>query len=139
MLKLGLERFAWEGKYSLYCTCSHSDHCSCTYVPLNANELVIAYTKNAFNGLPLYNVAKKSTVELDLGLVDIQHNALRRVSDTKFAVAGGSATAPMHFTVSMSPNRPRSYFSGAAQISPLTPQYFPKPKPLHIRRPMAKI
>jgi dipeptidyl aminopeptidase/acylaminoacyl peptidase len=94
MLKLGLERFTWEGKYSLYYTCSDSDHCSCTYVPLNNNELVIAYTKNAFNGLLLYNVTKKSTVELNLGLVDIQHNALRRVSDTKFAALGGSATAP---------------------------------------------
>lgn len=61
---------------------------------LNENELVAVYTKNATNGVLVIDVAKQTCIEVPLGLVDIQRNALRRVSDTSFVVIGASQGAP---------------------------------------------
>jgi hypothetical protein len=61
-------------------------------IPLNKEEIIITYTKEATNGILLYNIPKKSTKELPLGLVSIF--AISRVSDTQFAVVGGTRTTP---------------------------------------------
>jgi dipeptidyl aminopeptidase/acylaminoacyl peptidase len=64
-------------------------------IPLNKNELILTYTKEAVNGVLLYNISKKSVTELPLGLVDIFGAAISRVSDTQFAVIGGTKTTPV--------------------------------------------
>ncbi|PMD29671.1 alpha/beta-hydrolase [Hyaloscypha variabilis F] len=63
-------------------------------IPLNKEEIIITYTKEATNGILLYNIPKKSTKELPLGLVSIFGPAISRVSDTQFAVIGGTRTTP---------------------------------------------
>jgi dipeptidyl aminopeptidase/acylaminoacyl peptidase len=52
------------------------------------------FTKNAINGIVLYDFANKSSVELPLGLVDMQRNCIRRVSDTEFALIAGAFDSP---------------------------------------------
>jgi dipeptidyl aminopeptidase/acylaminoacyl peptidase len=52
------------------------------------------YTRNATNGILVYNIQTKTFKELPLGLVDIQKNCVSRVSDTKFAVIGATSTSP---------------------------------------------
>jgi dipeptidyl aminopeptidase/acylaminoacyl peptidase len=63
-------------------------------IPLNETKLIITYTKEATNGVILYNVPKKTTTELPLGLVHIFGAAIGRVSDTQFAIIGGEKTNP---------------------------------------------
>lgn len=64
-------------------------------IPLNKDEILITYTKEASNGILLYNVLKKSGTELPLGLVNIFSAAISRVSETQFAVIGGTKTTPV--------------------------------------------
>lgn len=64
-------------------------------IPLNKNELIITYTKEATNGILLYNIPKKSATDLPLGLVSVFGTAVSRVSDTQFAVIGGTKTTPV--------------------------------------------
>jgi dipeptidyl aminopeptidase/acylaminoacyl peptidase len=64
-------------------------------IPLNKDELIITYTREATNGILLYNIPKKSATELPLGLVSIFSAAISRVSDTQFAVIGGTKTSPV--------------------------------------------
>jgi dipeptidyl aminopeptidase/acylaminoacyl peptidase len=63
-------------------------------IPLNESELIITYTKEATNGVILYNLPKKTTTELPLGLVHIFGAAISKVSDTQFAIIGGEKTSP---------------------------------------------
>lgn len=63
-------------------------------IPLNENELIITYTKDATNGILLYNIPKRSVEELPLGIVSIFSSVIGRVSDTQFVVIGGTKTTP---------------------------------------------
>lgn len=67
----------------------------CSYAYLTKDLLVVGYTRNASTGLVLYDLAQKKTTELPTGLVDIQFNAVRRVSDTSFVANSGSRDAPI--------------------------------------------
>ena len=71
------------------------DHLSCTYVPLTENTLLATYTKNSINGILLIDIKSETCKTLELDLVDIQKNAIRRVSDTSFVVIGSSASVPL--------------------------------------------
>ncbi|KAL2059737.1 hypothetical protein VTL71DRAFT_10229 [Oculimacula yallundae] len=67
---------------------------SCTYLSMDENILVVTYTRDATNGLLLYDIAKGSVVELPTGLVTIDNCALSKVSNTEFVVIGATLTAP---------------------------------------------
>jgi dipeptidyl aminopeptidase/acylaminoacyl peptidase len=62
---------------------------------LTQDLLVITYIRNATTSLLLHDLSKTTTTELSTGLVDIQNNAVRRVSDTTFVVNGGTIDAPI--------------------------------------------
>jgi dipeptidyl aminopeptidase/acylaminoacyl peptidase len=57
--------------------------------------LVVTFTRNAITGLILYDIKNKTATELPTGLVKIQNNAVRRVSDTQFVVNSGTTNAPI--------------------------------------------
>jgi len=59
---------------------------------LSNNKLVLGFDKNGASGLLLYDLPKKEAIELDLGLVEIAFCGVKRVSDTEFAVIGGTTT-----------------------------------------------
>jgi len=75
--------------------CVHTDVFSSMNIPLNNDEIIITYTKEATNGILLYNIPKKSATELPLGLVSIFGPAVSRISDSQFAVIGGTKTTPV--------------------------------------------
>jgi dipeptidyl aminopeptidase/acylaminoacyl peptidase len=84
---------------------------------LNNNEIVITYTKNATNGLLIHNIAKSSTIELDLGLIDIQRCAIQRVSDTQFVVIAGTAIAPIAlYLVDVTRPKEKKFLKSTANI-----------------------
>lgn len=56
--------------------------------------MVAVYTREATNGLLLIDLVTSDWQELPLDLVDIQKNAVRRLSDTSFVVIGTSRTTP---------------------------------------------
>jgi hypothetical protein len=95
-------------------------------IPLNKNELILTYTKEAVNGVLLYNISKKSVTELPLGLVDIFGAAISRVSDTQFAVIGGT-------------NHLKSNSSKAVAVLRFRRHTSLLPKPSHFLEPMATI
>lgn len=61
---------------------------------MDENTLVITYNRDATNGLLLYDIAKNSVTELQIGLVTIDACALSKVSSTEFVVIGATLTAP---------------------------------------------
>jgi dipeptidyl aminopeptidase/acylaminoacyl peptidase len=52
------------------------------------------FTKNAIDGIALYDLTTKSFVELPLELVEMQRNGIRRVSDTEFALIAVAVDSP---------------------------------------------
>jgi dipeptidyl aminopeptidase/acylaminoacyl peptidase len=90
-------------------------------IPLNKDEIIITYTKEATNGILLYNIPNKSATELPLGLVSISGAAISRVSDTQFAVIGGTKTTPNGLylvDVTKPPEKQLLKTSSGVEISP---------------------
>jgi dipeptidyl aminopeptidase/acylaminoacyl peptidase len=56
--------------------------------------LVLGFESNGASGILLYDIPTNGVVELDLGLVEVAYCGVRRVSDTEFAVIGGTTTNP---------------------------------------------
>ncbi|KAI9739283.1 MAG: hypothetical protein M1834_007496 [Cirrosporium novae-zelandiae] len=67
---------------------------SCTYVPLNLETVIAAYTRNATNGLVLIDLKSDTCTELHYPYVQIECKALRRVSNTKYALIGRTTLSP---------------------------------------------
>ncbi|KAJ5833416.1 hypothetical protein N7474_001727 [Penicillium riverlandense] len=67
---------------------------NCTYVLLDKSTIVASATQNATSNLVMIDLETNSWKDLSLDLVDIQRNALARVSSTAFAVIGSTRTAP---------------------------------------------
>ncbi|KKK21768.1 hypothetical protein ARAM_001691 [Aspergillus rambellii] len=67
---------------------------NCTYVMLDERTVIASATRNATSDLVLINLETSSWKSLSLDLVDIQRNALARVSSTCFVVIGSTRAAP---------------------------------------------
>ncbi|RDW63957.1 putative dipeptidyl peptidase IV [Coleophoma crateriformis] len=66
-----------------------------TFLSLSASTLVAAYTRNATNFMISIDLATETWKDLGLPLIAVRKSALARVSDTRFAVIGGTAKAPV--------------------------------------------
>lgn len=73
--------------------CSNALH-SCTYIQLDKNTLVASANKNATSNLVLIDLETNSWKDISLPIVDIQKNALARISSSSFAVIGSTRTTP---------------------------------------------
>ncbi|CAK7212086.1 hypothetical protein SBRCBS47491_001353 [Sporothrix bragantina] len=67
---------------------------NCTYVQLDENTLVASAILNATSNLVLIDLTTNEWTDLELPLVDIQKNAMARISASSFGVLGGTRTAP---------------------------------------------
>ncbi|KFY80932.1 hypothetical protein V499_00265 [Pseudogymnoascus sp. VKM F-103] len=67
---------------------------NCTYVSLTSSTILSSYTKDATSALVVINLDTNKYTDLPLGLVDIQHSAIKRLSDSSFVVIGASEKAP---------------------------------------------
>ncbi|CAK7214368.1 hypothetical protein SCUCBS95973_002122 [Sporothrix curviconia] len=67
---------------------------NCTYIQLDDNTLVASATLNATSNLVSIDLATNGWTDLALPLVDIQKNALARISSSSFAVLGSTRTLP---------------------------------------------
>lgn len=63
-------------------------------MPLNNNSILASVNIEATSHLVLFNLSDESSVELPLGIVDIQKNAIRAISATEFIVIGTRLTEP---------------------------------------------
>jgi dipeptidyl aminopeptidase/acylaminoacyl peptidase len=97
---------------------------------LNPETLVVAFTKNAVDGLLLVGIDSGKVVPVPLDLVEIQPASVRRISNTRFTAVGSKATLPAalyHFDVESNVETvlrsttsialPQSIFSKAEAIS----------------------
>ncbi|KAH6664235.1 Alpha/Beta hydrolase protein [Halenospora varia] len=67
---------------------------NCSYVPLDQNTIVIAYTKEGTSGLITYNLTTKDITELDLEIVEVAFTGVRRTSSNSFALIGATTKTP---------------------------------------------
>ncbi|EXJ77107.1 hypothetical protein A1O3_10265 [Capronia epimyces CBS 606.96] len=67
---------------------------NCTYVPLTNNTLVASVSINATSHLVLIDLEAETYQDLGLDVVDIQKNAVARLSDSSFVCIGSTRTAP---------------------------------------------
>lgn len=67
---------------------------SCTYVQLDERTIVASVNDNATSNLILVDLETSSWKDLSLPVVDIQKNALARLSPTSFLVIGSTRTVP---------------------------------------------
>ena len=72
----------------------HSPLLSCTYIQLDTNTLVASATINAASKLISIDLSTNEWTDLALPLVDIERNALVRLSPSVFAVLGSTAITP---------------------------------------------
>lgn len=76
-----------------------------------------SYTREASSHVIMVQLETETYTELALGLVDVQKNALRRISDTCFALIGTSATAPQSlYTVDIREPHAKRLISSSADI-----------------------
>lgn len=61
---------------------------------LSANALLAVYNKNATSYLVLIDIGSEEYQELSLGLVAMEREAMRRISDTEFVTKGSTLTEP---------------------------------------------
>jgi dipeptidyl aminopeptidase/acylaminoacyl peptidase len=67
---------------------------SCTYIQLDNSTLVASINQSAASNLVLIDLDTNSWKDLSLPVVDIQKNALARLSCSSFVVIGSTRTAP---------------------------------------------
>jgi dipeptidyl aminopeptidase/acylaminoacyl peptidase len=67
---------------------------SSTYIELNPGTLVVSYTRNATDGLILVAIVSGYIVHLPTDLVQIHHNSVRKITDSKFTIVGSKITSP---------------------------------------------
>ncbi|KAL3426363.1 prolyl oligopeptidase [Phlyctema vagabunda] len=67
---------------------------SSTYVVLTTTTIVAAYAKNATNHLIVIDLKSETWKDLGIPLNTVRYNAMRRVSDTSFAVIGTGPKVP---------------------------------------------
>lgn len=67
-----------------------TDDPSCTYIPLTDKLIVAAYMRNAKSEVVLIDVDNESYTDLQLGVVQIEMEAMRRKSDEEFILIGST-------------------------------------------------
>ncbi|PCG90566.1 Hypothetical protein PENO1_098450 [Penicillium occitanis (nom. inval.)] len=67
---------------------------NCTYIQLDEKTLVASANKSATSNLILIDISTYSWKDLSLPIVDIQKNAIARVTSSSFAVIGSTRTSP---------------------------------------------
>lgn len=67
---------------------------SCTYIQLDEKTLVASANKSATSNLILIDISTYSWKDLSLPIVDIQKNAIARITSSSFAVIGSTRTSP---------------------------------------------
>ncbi|EED23036.1 dipeptidyl peptidase IV, putative [Talaromyces stipitatus ATCC 10500] len=67
---------------------------NCTYIQLDEDTLVASAIKSATSNLILIDLNTNSWKDLSLPIVEIQKNALARISSSSFAVIGSTRTTP---------------------------------------------
>ncbi len=98
---------------------------------------MITFTRNATNGLILYDISTKQTIKLSLDIVEIGGTAVKPLSPTQFVVLGATFTEPSSlFLIDVStPSAPtKTLLKSSTDVSQIPTEVFSKAVPITFPR-----
>ncbi|KAL1848396.1 hypothetical protein Plec18167_004821 [Paecilomyces lecythidis] len=93
---------------------------SYTYAPMTATTILAAITIQAANRLVVIDLKMETFQFLDSELIEIRFNALRKLTDTKFAVIGSTARFPQSlYELDLADPSHRRLIKASAEVDPI--------------------